>query len=274
MIWTRTIAKKFLRSISNSLSPDVKSATEFILSELDKMEKYLSENHHVIKTFSENDENMRNAKKFLSTLSELPTKYSENEKSFIDELNANIETLRKNSTVWYDEHDLPHEIWRDVKNYEGLYQVSNYGRIKSLYDNRIKILKPSVQDGYLATHLSKKNIRTHFMIHRLVADAFFSNIDNKPYINHKDGVKYNNCVWNLEWVTQSENIRHAYATGLIKSGAEHYQSKLTPEQVKFIRQVYKPYDDTFGIRALARFFNVTKSVIQRIVHNEGYKNVK
>lgn len=119
------------------------------------------------------------------------------------------------------------EIWKDIVGYEGLYQVSNLGRVKSLdhfrntglnrgYLQKGKILKPSMDmyRNYLRVQLSKKGKVVSIRIHRLVAQAFIPNPKNKPQVNHIDGNKLNNCVDNLEWVTIRENIQHAYDTGL------------------------------------------------------------
>ena len=118
------------------------------------------------------------------------------------------------------------EIWKEIKGYEGLYQVSNLGRVKSLkrYVNhssnskRIvneKLLKPVVDNTkYYVVSLWKKNKHLRPHIHRLVAEAFIPNPQNKPHINHIDGNKLNNCINNLEWCTPRENVVHAYKTGL------------------------------------------------------------
>ena len=94
------------------------------------------------------------------------------------------------------------EIWRDVKDYDGLYLVSNLGRVKSLNYRRTgreEILKPSMNTcGYLFVDLSKYGKQKAFLVHRLVAEAFIPNPENLQQINHKDEDKTNNCVWNLE----------------------------------------------------------------------------
>lgn len=104
------------------------------------------------------------------------------------------------------------EIWKDIEGYEGLYQVSNFGNVKSLNYNRTgkeKILKSKKdKDGYLQFSLCKNGKVKHFKTHRLVALAFIPNLENLPQVNHKDENKENNHVDNLEWVSPKENINY------------------------------------------------------------------
>lgn len=103
------------------------------------------------------------------------------------------------------------EIAKPVPGYENLYEVSNHGRIS----NFRKILKTyKINSGYVAIKLQKNGERKSVLLHRLVAELFIPNPDGKPEVNHKDGNKENNCVTNLEWVTSSENKRHAYNSGI------------------------------------------------------------
>ena len=111
------------------------------------------------------------------------------------------------------------EIWRDIPNFEGRYQVSNYGRVKSLnfYSNATKkyydrelILKPHTVRGYHRVVLCKNGKHINYSVHRLVAEVFLDNPNNKPCVNHKDGNKLNNCADNLEFCTYSENEKHSH----------------------------------------------------------------
>lgn len=100
------------------------------------------------------------------------------------------------------------EVWKDIPGYEGLYQISNLGRIKSLYNykrNGTNILKPRIKRGYFQLGLRKEGIRKWYGIHRLVAKAFIPNPKNYPCINHKDENPLNNNVENLEWCTIAYN---------------------------------------------------------------------
>ena len=101
------------------------------------------------------------------------------------------------------------EIWRDIEGYEGLYQISNKGRVKSLHKGSERILRPVIDRyGYMFVFLYNDNARKYFKIHRLVAQAFISNPENKPQVNHKDENKKNNCIENLEWATAKENSNY------------------------------------------------------------------
>ena len=133
------------------------------------------------------------------------------------------------------------ELWKDIKGFEGLYQVSTWARVRSLdrwvvYKNgrkyfykgkvlkRRKILKPVCgKDGYLRVHLFKDGKRTNFLLHRLVAKAFIPNPDNLPLVNHKDEVKDNNYPYNLEWCTDEYNQHYGTA---IKRRAEKHSKKV------------------------------------------------
>lgn len=111
-------------------------------------------------------------------------------------------------TITFAQKKTMEEIWKDIKGYEGKYQVSNFGNVKSLNYNQTgneRLLKPILHHtGYLCVNLCKPNKK--FPIHRLVAEAFIPNPDNLPQVNHKDENKHNNHVDNLEYCTQLYNI--------------------------------------------------------------------
>ena len=162
---------------------------------------------------------------------------------------------------------MTNEIWKEIPDYDG-YLVSNFGRVKSFKFKTPRILKPALRnDGYLQLNLFKDGKQKHFCVHRLVAEAFIPNSENKFEVNHKDEDKTNNRVENLEWVTRKENLRHAVEQGLKKSGEDHFRAALTNEQVVCIRN--NPCKLT--ITQLAEKFQVSKSTIGEIQLGEKYK---
>ena len=173
------------------------------------------------------------------------------------------------------------EIWKPVENYEGLYEVSNFGRVRSLPKewttgwNNVKrshkgfVLKPAKnRDGYLSVSLSKDGKIKHHSVHRLVVRAFVgeSNLD----CNHKDGKKENNCVDNLEYCTTRENIKHAYRTGLKSNKGERGPgAKLTNAIVANIRS------NKFNLskKEFAACYDVSVSTIKMILSNKTWVHV-
>lgn len=131
--------------------------------------------------------------------------------------------VEPNSEQWLDLQDLSYEEWKDIENFERLYQVSNYGRVKSLlkiselngrrYETKIMKCHYNTKK-YLDVELCKKGTSQRYRIHRLVAEAFIPNPENKPQVNHINGNKQDNRVENLEWCTNGENQIHAFNTGL------------------------------------------------------------
>lgn len=167
------------------------------------------------------------------------------------------------------------EIWKDIKNFENKYQVSNKGKIRSLnYHNekRIKILKPYKDIwGYLRIDLCKNGIKKHYKISRLVAQEFLKKIENKNQINHKDGNKENNLVENLEWCSPSENCIHAHKNNLRKAvnGENHYNHKLKKQDVIKIRNIYKNKNITYF--QISKIFNISQSCISKIIRKQTWR---
>jgi len=145
------------------------------------------------------------------------------------------------------------EIWKEITGFKGLYKISNHGRVKSVErivarkNNYLpipeRILKPGKGRDYLHVNLCKDGISKSYKIHLLVAKHFVPNIYNKPQVNHKDGNKHNNYYTNLKWCTQSENITHAYKTGLKKGlkGELNGRSKLSKKDVQKNSKIEKCY---------------------------------
>ena len=121
------------------------------------------------------------------------------------------------------------EVFLDIEGYEGLYQISNFGNVRSFKGKKPRILRPSnPSSGYYYVQLCKnKKVKTH-TIHRLVAIHFIHNPKNLPEVDHRDGNKSNNAAYNLEWVTRIENVQRAWENGLCENTrkvAKKYLSK-------------------------------------------------
>lgn len=168
------------------------------------------------------------------------------------------------------------EEWRDVVGYEDYFQVSNKGQIFSKRSN--KILKQYLhENGYFifSTKLFGRNSKAVcFKIHRVVAEAFIVNPENKPAVNHIDSNRTNNCVENLEWCTYKENAQHCVKMGRYpcRYGANSFSAKLTEQDVLFIRENYTPRHKEFGSRALGKRFGVDHATISAIINNTSWIN--
>ena len=163
------------------------------------------------------------------------------------------------------------EVWRDVVGYEDYFLVSNLGNVYSKRSGKLS-KQFRRKNGYM-TVANKiggrcgKNVC--FKVHRLVAEAFIPNPENKPFVNHLDSVRSNNTVENLEWVTPKENSEHA-----VKNGSYYSEScmnkylnmmVLTAEDILYIKEVFIKRHRLFGARALARKFGVHHSTILNYV---------
>lgn len=177
------------------------------------------------------------------------------------------------------------EQWLPIKGYEGLYEVSNTGKIKALYRRVDKgkchrtwdehLLKYALDNrGYFRTNLSKDGVNKTVKVHRVVAQTFIPNPEEKSTVNHIDGNKQNNHVDNLEWATLSEQQKHAYSKGLNSNCCEHNPShKLTTSDIEWIRKHYVARHELYGAVALAKKFNVHRKTIGRITNHQSWKEV-
>jgi hypothetical protein len=174
------------------------------------------------------------------------------------------------------------EIFKDIKGYEGLYQISNFGRVKSLSRKRNentnavikeRILTPDLgKAGYHSICFKVKNKTEKYLIHRLVAIHFIHNTENKPQVNHINGIKNDNRLENLECVTISENRKHAYNTGLQFGpiGEKQGSSKLTESQILEIKERLNKKEKQVNI---AMIYNVRQSNISKIKNNKRWNHL-
>ena len=171
------------------------------------------------------------------------------------------------------------EVWKDIIDYEGLYQVSNLGRVKSVdrivnNDKKkyklkgILLSKCISKKGYYIVSLCKNSKSKTFLVHRLVSNAFIKNNLNKPCVNHIDGVKTNNKVSNLEWCTYKENTQHALKNKLMNINHMYVINK------KSYKDVYILYKkEVLSQREIAERYNVNQSTICRIIKKLNYQEL-
>ena len=177
------------------------------------------------------------------------------------------------------------EIWKPIKGFEGLYEISNTGLVKSLRREvpnnggisivKEKILKPQKEkNGYLRIGLNKRNKKYMFLIHRLVAESFIPNVNNYAEINHKDGNKSNNNVDNLEWCSRSYNIKHSYINKLRNTDINRKNAKKMIEKNKR-KVVQKDLNGNMinifdSIKEAGELTNIDKTNICSVCKHKGY----
>ena len=174
------------------------------------------------------------------------------------------------------------EVWADIKGYEGLYQISTFGNVKSLsrsvkHSNggtkilRERMLKTKINSttGYKEISLSKDGKQKYHLIHKLIAEAFIDNPHRLPVVNHIDGCKTNNDIFNLEWATYSENIRHAFANGLSHNNMTNEISRAGNEVQK--KQVRCIDDDLVfdSAREAADYYGVQLSNLSKVCNGKA-----
>ena len=181
------------------------------------------------------------------------------------------------------------EEWKPIIDYENLYMISNLGRVKKL-ENQVtqkdlkgniytrtfpeKILKErNNKTDYITVGLNTNNTSKTFRIHRLVAIHFIPNPENKPEVNHINGIKSDNRLENLEWCTSAENSKHALETELtkIQYGSETTNSKLTEKEVLEIRKLKETTNMTST--EIGKLFGVNQPAISKIIHRKTWKHI-
>lgn len=184
--------------------------------------------------------------------------------------------------------NFPNEIWKDITidngRYKGLYMASSYGRIKGVNKNiqylnknvfyPEKIMKSMLnKKGYLHVFLTHNVKYSCFRVHRIVAESFIPNPLDFPEVNHKNGIKIDNMVENLEWTTHKGNMVHAKINGLLspRIGMLNGRSKLTRDQVIKIREEYLAGDKSQNL--LAEKYMVSQSLIGAIVNYKLWKSI-
>lgn len=173
--------------------------------------------------------------------------------------------------------------WKEIKGYEGYYEVSTEGKIRSVnrtikkgevfISRKSQEMKTFLTNGYERVSLNKEGKRKKFMVHRLVAETFIPNPENKKEVNHKDANKLNNSVGNLEWVTKLENMRHAEDNNLIRrtKGTQRYNSKLNEDLVRELRKRFKEGETC---HSLAKEIGVNEKTIRTACLGITWKHVK
>lgn len=174
------------------------------------------------------------------------------------------------------------EEWKDIPGFDGRYQASTLGRIRRAKNkNGVpagKILRPSSKRKYQNVTLYTSSGRVYSTVHRLIARVFIGECPENLEVNHKNGNTHDNRIVNLEYVTKSENMKHAYhvlktakMTTKRAKGEGAGSSKLTDKQVLIIRKLYKEGDHS--MRALAKMYGITNQNVCRIINRATWRHI-
>jgi hypothetical protein len=160
------------------------------------------------------------------------------------------------------------EEWRDISGYEGIYKISNLGRRKNKSG---KIQKSRIKRKYNTARLCNKRIYKEMSVHRLVAITFIPNPLSLPEVNHKNGIKSDNTVENLEWSTRSDNVKHAIKTGLmtVKKGDDCTWSKLKEDYILEIKRLNS--EEKLSHSEIAKLYNVSRVCITKVINGDNWK---
>ncbi len=182
------------------------------------------------------------------------------------------------STPKYTQLPLDFEIWKSIPSFEGFYEASNTGQIKRLKHGKGSrgehVMQSQIdRNGYRQIQLYRDGIKHCLHVAPLVASAFFGPCPQGLEVNHIDGDKTNNCIENLEYVTRSENQKHAYAHRLHapKQGEDHWKSKLTETQVYEIRRLLA--EDQLTTIEIGKMYGVNNVVISHINRGKIWRHV-
>ena len=182
------------------------------------------------------------------------------------------------------QEDEKEEVWKDIPGFEEYYQASSLGRIRSLtrtistprfsrrhYEGQLIALTFNTGSGYLMVGLRKAGVNSNNLVHVLVARTFMGLPPKGMTVNHNDGNKLNNRPDNLTYLTQSDNNKHAFSTGLANNNKRTDRCALTDDQVKEVRRLHS---DGLSMGKIAKQFLVSKGNIQHIVERKRYKWVQ